>query len=407
MKKLSPSQIHYGHGARAGMDVPSLNASAKKKPEAFMRKMDGLIQEGKFTLNDFAGNIKRWWDATADVVVPVQMPDAVGTMRAITTSAFPIITGTLAIKAFNDKYDLIPTIGQDLVTDFDDAKKVTTIAAIHSLGKDKDEVKETEDFPEIGATEEKVEIRHKKNGRKITISAEMIREVDTVNIIEKLNALPEWAANWVEDLTLYRVTDHYGCASSPAAPYVYRPDGTGTTLYSATANTPGTRAPSGTRIESNALADETDLEKARIRLNAMLNASSRRINIPISQRAILVPDAVYPTLLKILNSEYVPGVENELSNWGPRGRFNIKQVISSPRLDDLSTSAWYYGDFKKQFMRKWKMRMEYVTLGQDTQAYLNAQIAFQARIALDVEVGARDYVFVVQNLSGTTAPYDE
>jgi hypothetical protein len=83
------------------------------------------------------------------------------------------------------------------------------------------------------------------------------------------------------------------------------------------------------------------------------------------------------------------------------------RVLSSPKLDDLSTSAWYYGAFKKQFKRKWKMRFEYVTLGENTQAYLNSQIAFQARLAWDVEIGATDYIFVIQNLAVTTSPAEE
>ena len=39
-----------------------------------------------------------------------------------------------------------------------------------------------------------------------------------------------------------------------------------------------------------------------------------------------------------------------------------------------------------------------------TQAYLMSRVAYQARLAWDVDVGPADYVFVLQNLSGTTAP---
>jgi hypothetical protein len=104
----------------------------------------------------------------------------------------------------------------------------------------------------------------------------------------------------------------------------------------------------------------------------------------------------------------VPGVENEVSNWGPRGKWRItpERVISSPKLDDLSASAWYYGAPKRQFVRKWKLRMEYVTLGANTEEYLKRRVAFQARIAWDVEVGARDYVYWVQSLAATTFPKD-
>jgi len=280
---------------------------------------------------------------------------------------------------------------------------------VSTLDKEQDEVKERGDFPEVGVDEEKVEIRHKKNGRKITFSVESILENDLQDIVQRTNALGEIAAEWIEEQTLARVTDHYGSKSSAAEPYVYRPAGTGTALFSATANTPGTRAPLGNRITSNAFVDETDLDAARIRLATMKNNRGKRITIPRSLIQILCPDAIVGNVLKVLNSEYVPGVENEKSNWGPAGKWNIpaERVVSSPKMDDLSSSAWYYGAFKKQFKRKWKMRFEYVTLGSNTQAYLNSQIAFQARLAWDVEIGAVDYIYCIQNLSASTAPADE
>jgi len=46
-------------------------------------------------------------------------------------------------------------------------KKVTTIAQISTLDKEVDEVAEREDFPEVGAEEEKVEIRHKRTVGKL------------------------------------------------------------------------------------------------------------------------------------------------------------------------------------------------------------------------------------------------
>jgi hypothetical protein len=332
-----------------------------------------------------------------------------GMQRTITSQAFPVLVGTTVVGAINQAYDAVETIGQNLVSEMDDDKKVTTLAQVETLDNDVERVRETEDFPEIGAGESTVEIRHRKNGRKLSISVEAILENNLGDIVNRVNKLGEIAAEWIEELTLARVTDHYGSAASGSEPYVYRPEGTGTALYSATAKTPGTRAPSGTRKESNAFADYTDLEAARQLLATMKNERGRRIAVPRSQIALLVPDALIDKVARVLNSEMTPGVENEVSSWGPRGMFHvpIERVYSSPKLDDLSASAWYYGAFRRQFVRKWKMRYEIVTLGMDTQAYLNSQIAFQARIAWDCEVGATDYVYVVQNLSGTTAPADE
>ncbi len=297
----------------------------------------------------------------------------------------------------------VPTIGQDLVTDVDDNKRVSIYAAITSMDVNEDKVKEGDDFPEISAGEEKYEIRSLRNGRRLSITAETIEENDVTNIVDRINALAEIANERIEEQTLRRVCDIDGSADSATEPYVLRPDGSGTGPYSATANTPGTRAPSGTRVKSNALADDTDLENARALLVKMLNSRGKRINIPMSQAQLVVPDALIGIATYLTKSELMPGTVNELNVWGPRGRYQ-PQIVSSPKLDDLSTSAWYLGNFKKQFRRKWKLRMEYVTLGMDTESFLRSRIAFQARIAWDVEIGALDYVYVVQNLSGTVAP---
>jgi len=384
-----------------------LHLLAKSEPKTFLRKVQKGADSGKLRFSDIR-DLKALYRFFAGVQVPIEIEDISGTSRAISASAFPILTGTLAIAAINDRYINLPKIGQELVEEIDDNKKVTTIAAVEALDKNIEEVKDGDDFPEISASEEKVEIRHKLNGRKLTILASAIEENDVPDIVGKINALPEIANDWIEEQTLSRVTDYYGSAATPCEPYAYRPGGTGTQLYHATDDYPGARASSGTRINSNALEDDSDLDAARDHLAAMKNNRGKRISVPWSEVKLLHPNALIGTVSKIFNSEYVPGVENEVSNYGPKGRFHIpaERLVSSPKLDDLSTSAWYLGAFKRQFRRKWKLRFEYVTLGMDTQAYLNSRIAFQARLAWDVEIGAVDYIWCVQNIAATTAPYD-
>ena len=403
-KRIFKTNIRHGNN----MSFREIRDMAKGNPGAFVQTITDAAEKGQLRFSDIP-DLKELYRYTADVLVPVNMTDISGAERAIKASAFPILTGTLAIAGIQEAYDAVPSIGQDLVTEMDDNKKITTLVNLETLDKEVDEVKELDDFPEVGVTEDYVEIRHKRNGRKLTISAEAIEENDAPNIIARINKLGEIMGEWEEEQTLQRVTDHYGSGSAPTEPYAYRPSGTGTQLYNATANNPGTRAPSGTRVESNALEDETDIDNARTVLAAMKNGRGKRIFIPWSDVYCLVPYAVVGKASKVFNSEYVPGVENEMSNYGPVGRWHIppERLLTTPKLDDLSTSAWYLGAFKRQFVRKWKLRVEYVTLGQDTQAYLNSRVAFQARIAWDMEVGATDYVYVVQNLSATTAPVDE
>ncbi|OPY78284.1 MAG: hypothetical protein A4E65_02307 [Syntrophorhabdus sp. PtaU1.Bin153] len=400
------SDINVGGGA--ALSLRDIRTLAKSDPAGFMARTTKLIEAKKITFDQFR-DLRGLFAVLSDVKVPVNM-DVMGIgQRSVMASAFPILTGNLVIAQINQAYNAIPTIGQELVTEIDDNKKVTTMASVYALDKNVEEVKELKEYPEIGAAEEKVEIRHKKNGRRLSISREAISENELPDIISRINALGEIASDWIEEQTLRRVTDHDGSASSGAEPYVYRPNGTGTALFSSTANTPGTRAPNGTRKDNNAFADETDLEAARILLASMKNDRGKRISLPWSEVKILVPDAIVGKVLKVFNSQYVPGVENEVSNWGPGGKWNLPngRIISSPKMDDLSSSAWYMGIPQRQFVRKWKLRMEYLTLGADTESYLRRDVAFQARIAWDVEIGARDYVFWIQNLSGTTAPKDE
>lgn len=376
--------------------LADLANAAKNDPKSFFTKMEAAVDEGKLRFADL--NLRDAYEALATIQVPASYLDAKGNSRAIQASAFPVLSGLLMVAELNDAYDAVEHVGDELVTDIEDNKKTTVIARVKTLEPAaQDEVDEGKDFPEIGASEESYEIRHKRFGRRVSITKEMIEENDIPNIVERVNALAEIASDYVEELTLDRVTDRYGSAAAPTEPYVLRPrNGGAEALYTVTVNEPGPRAPLGTRIANNALQTSANLEKARIRLAAMRNDRNRAIASPWSRTVLLVPNGALSAALKVLGSELEPGVLNEKNNWGPGGKFRPK-LLSTPKLDDISASDWYMGDFKRQFRRKWKFRVEYVELGENTESYLRARIAFQARFALDVEVGAVDYNRVVQS----------
>lgn len=384
-----------------GIDMDGLRTLAQNEPEAFIAKAQGLIDSGKLRWGTVP-NLQRLFNTLIDIEVPVRM-DVMGQERSIMASAFPVLTGAMTVAGINDAYAAVPTIGQELVTELEDNKRITQVASITSEDTAIDRVDEGKDYPEIGAGEEKYEIRSKRNGRRLSITAEMIEENDVAGITQRINALGEIAGEFVEEQTLRRVCDIDGSGTSPAEPYVLRLNGSGAALYQTGATTL-TRLPStGNRITTNGLVDSTDLDNARARLAAMKNSRGKRIAIPMSQCTLLVPDALMGTASKVLNSEMEPGVENEINNWGPRGAYRPR-LLSSPKMDDLSTTVWYLGAFQKQFVRKWKLRFEYVTLQMDMLSFLKNRLAFQARIGWDCEIGATDYVYVVQNLSAATAP---
>lgn len=402
-KKPLIRQTHIiGH---QGMDMDALASIAKSEPTEFFGRVDTLIENGDLGWSDVR-SLPRLYNALADIEVPCQLPGIAGNVVNVMSSAFPLLSGALTVAAVNAAYEGVPTIGQDLVTDMEDNKKVTHVAAITTEDTTIEEVKEGDPFPIVGAGEKRFDIRHLRNGRMMEITGETIEENDISGIVDRVNALGEIPAELIEAQTLRRITDHDGSKSSDSEPYVFRPQGVGTKLFSSTVNTPNSQSPLGTRVDNNAFVNETDFENARKRLAAMLNYRGVRIAIPMSDTVVLAPDAVAGRMWQVLNSDMTAGVTNEAGEWGPRGRHR-PTLRTTPKMDDLSTTAWYMGNPRKQFRRKWKLRLENMSLGQDTQRYLQARIAFQARVAWDVEIGAIDSVFWVQCLSGTTAPADE
>ncbi len=401
-KRRFAQSLRIGHAA--GTDVDGLRSMARRDPVAFTRRVGDLVDKGDLRLSHLR-DLRGLWGALADVQVDVQIPDAAGYTRAVTASAFPILMGNVVVAAINEAYDQVPTVGEQLVTELDDDKAVTVIARIAEGDADVAQVKEGAEYPEIGASEDSVEIPERPNGRRISMTATALRRNDVSGFVERVNALGRIAAETVEELTLDRVTDVFGSGTTPAAPYVYRPEGSGTSLFSASANTPGTRAPSGTRINSNALADHTELDAAVTRMRTMRNDRNKPIPISPQEMVALVPPSLESSLYTIKNSELIPGsANNDLNMWGPRGQYAGWTPVVGTMLALHDTAAWYYGAPRRQFRRKWSLRFEYVTLGQETESYLTSSIAFQARVAWNCEVGATDYVYWVQSLPASTAP---
>lgn len=405
---VSPYEV--GH---RGLDVDGIALAARKAAESkeagasesFVASINAAAAAGHLNY-DRVRSLPELRSKLMGIMVPALVHDEErpGHYRTVLTGAFPALVSQLNIQVVNDAYAELPSVEDQLVTDMDDPKKVSYMALILAGNVTNDHVAENGQFPEIGAGEECYEIHHRKNGRKIKFSRELWDENDKAEVKRRLVKLAQISREMLRKLALRRIYDISGSASTPAAPYVLRAKGSaGASLYSATANTPGTRAPSGTRIINNPLISIANLEAARLVLNAMTNERGEKFDQPMARNTLLVPDALASTAETIRGSTMTPGVLNERNPWGPNGTFQ-PQIVSSPVLDQLSTTTWFLGDFKRQFRRKWKQRPTFVELTEGgQQAYLDQDIVYQARLSWDMEVGAEDYTGVVQCLSGTVA----
>lgn len=380
-----------------GLNLSDLRAFAKSQPQNFDRLTKELCEKGDLTLRHV--NLSNVADALSDVDLPTQFQG-----RTVMTSAFPLFTGNLMVAGLNAAYEAVPTIGQELVTDMETNKKETVIAGVLSLKHKNLEVEEGAPFPTLGSTQERFDIIQKRKGARIQVTQELLEEADAANqLADRVNFLGELMAEEIEKQTLEMVCDLDGSTASAAEPYVLHLNKSGTAFYT-TVNTTQTRLhASGNRVTNNALVDVTDLDAARTRLAGMKNSRGERLPIRYDELVLLVPDALLGVATSIRNSDLEPGNLQSKNNWGPQGPWRPR-IVSSPKLDDISTTAWYLGNFKRNFKRAFKIRMETVTLA-DPAAYARARIAFEARVAWSVGIGACDQgVYVVQCLPATTAP---
>lgn len=398
-KRNMLSQIRVG---KPGLDMDGLHEKATKDPSGFMETIERLIEEKGYRMKDVS-DLTGMFDALAGVKVTGYWEMPGGSHREIIADAFALFIGGLTIAQLVDDPPEAEYVGDMLVTEMNDPSDITIIGGVDTHDVDVDLVRETEEFPEIGGSDESFVIHSRKNGRRLTITGDMIRKNKVAQAVDKINKLEKIGRNLVEKLTIKRVIDLTGSGGTPAAPYVLEREGSKAAIYTTTANNPSVKTPSGTRLENTSLVDYTDLDAAREHVAGYRDDLDERIAIPASQAIVFAPEALGSTLMRILDSVDVPGVVGEKNPWGPDGVWRPKPVIT-PRLDTYSTSAWYYGDFKSQFIRKWAQAFTYVTLGDTTESYLQRDIAFQARISFDCEIGARGSNRVVQCLAGTTPP---
>ena len=83
------------------------------------------------------------------------------------------------------------------------------------------------------------------------------------------------------------------------------------------------------------------------------------------------------------------------------------QILSTPFLDILSTTAWWAGDPQRQYVRKFRRRPEVaVHGGTGTEAYVRTHEGMRVRIGWDMQLGVRAHTFMAASYAGnaTTGP---
>lgn len=375
-------------GVDGAIPVLEWRSLFRNDPNGFERRVTEMLKSGELKVEDF--RLQSAFMALEGLTARQLARDPrTGALRAITTGAFPILTGAIAVSKLREAYDSVDRISERLTTPFPSTRDTDYVDAI--LSEDPiASVQEGQAYPEGGAVEEYVTVGHDKKGGIISVTDEMVRFDQTGRFLARVNQLGVQAAYAEEKKWIYRMSDDTGLdAKRP-----YNPSGSATALYQANNTNKPRLGSSGNKITGNALADYTDLDNCMNLLAAMTDHSGNYIET----RAVdlVVPFALSGVASKILGSELSPGTVNELNPWGPRGQ-NQPRLTISKILNGLSTTTWYLGDFQRQFYRKVLIPLETYQMGSGSTEMFQRDIVAQYKVRFDTEFFADDYVYVIQS----------
>lgn len=275
---------------------------------------------------------------------------------SVGTSLFQVITGELIARKVIDGYeDETGFIGDKLVTVLPSRLRNAKIAGFKALAGPT-EVTEGQAYQESTFEEKYVTTLESKQGRILSINEELIAFDQTGEIHRRAMALGYYLRQERERTIVRAVTD----ADFGSGKFVYRPGGTGESLYAADGSNRNYIGAGNTTSTDFAaavpLVDWTDVEEAlhyratEVR-DDRIDGDQRPIIAPAKQ--ILVSERLRGTARSIVNStEIVTSTEQgEVRSANPIN--GMLEVLSSPFVDEVGAAAamdWYIGDFRRQFV---------------------------------------------------------
>jgi len=356
----------------------------------FAISMINNINEGKIGTDDIS--LKALWQAMGEP--SLKQDRLMGTRKvgeadfseAMASSAFPKITGALISKKVQEGYDLEYGIGDKLVTVVQSSVKDETIVGFGADNQMK-EVLEGINYEEGSITEKYHKIKNTKKGRIISLTEEMVRFDQTGQMLMKAQQIGESAKSDREKTIMNAVLE----LTSTGQLAAWRPAGTATTLYSNTSTDPYTTATLDNLL-STGLADNTDLAEAA----ALFGQFTDEQGLPMRVRpkTLLVAMALQPIAYGIVYS----GQNTILTSpAGVKNQYKGTEVLDSTFIDQQSSAtAWWYGDFKKQFVYTEVWPLSTFQQGRDSEQAFNADVVARYKVSYYGGCGAVSNRYVIQ-----------
>jgi hypothetical protein len=301
------------------------------------------IEKKTFRPEDFS--LRETWEAcqtAAGLSTNIQ--------EAITSSAFPKITGELINSRLIAAYESASLIGDELCTTVSSNVQMETIAGFTDA-EGPEEVGENQDYKDSTISEKYVTADNVKFGRMISITEEMIFFDKTGQVLEKARRIGLKTAQKREKLILQGVQDINS--------NVYKPSGVASALFTAARGNLITSAPFG----------ESSLEALRKSAQLMKDDSEGSeadmdyVMIDLNNMIVLVPADLEVEAWQMANSALTPESGENAGNFF-KSRF---QVRTSPWVTSQSSTTWFAGNPKEDFwwMEVWPLQVISQAAGHD------------------------------------------
>lgn len=301
--------------------------------------------------------------------------------EAVSASQFQTLVGVLLSKVVMDAYEAETKIADQLVTTFTSNLESDRVPGAYLKG-DLENVAEGQPYPQTADIAEKyVTISHQKRGLMLNVTEEAVRFDRTGLVMREAAKLGQRAAISREKRVLYGIQDVTGYKS-------YYPTGTQQDLYE---NAGGSGDPHEyDNLVVDVLSDYTDINALWTLLRLMKDDNGDPIMV--DPKILLVPVALSITATRIIENTVLAGGANSERN--PLA--NRFKVLDSPYMDANSSTAWYLGDFKKQFLEKVIIPLQVTSrpMSANHNEGWNNDILAQYKVREDRTLGAVDYRFV-------------
>lgn len=379
--------------------------------EGFYHKICTLLNERKLSVDDFSYHEL----AEACGVLPRlrQMREMTppgenisGTLResnpGVRTNLFQVVTGELIGRKVIEGYeDDSGFIGDKLVSVMPSGLRNQKIAGFKALAGPT-EIPEGHPYEESTFEEKYVTTLETKQGRILSINEELIAFDQTGEINRRAMALGYYLRQERERTIVRAVTD----ADASSGKYVYRPAGSGQTLFKTDGSNrnwigSGNTTSSGFNT-AVPLVDWTDVDevlhyRATEVKDDRIDGTSRPIVMPVRQ--MLVPESLRGTATSIVNSTEITVTSDVNQTKFANPVHGLVEVLSSPFIDEQGGQAvndWYLGDFRRQFIWTEIWPVQTFLQRSDSEAGFDRDVVLRVKVRYYGGISAVDTVFVTK-----------